>query len=161
MGKFNLEKVKSTENEIKHNIEEKKIENAKLEESKEQLMEAGFEIQDSNLSDEVTSRLMEYINEDLSKIKQEGREKSAELDEDMKKLLDIQTEVTESREENQEQKNKLEKKKDALDKFGLGGVLEKPVEELNRNEMNLSEVSENLRNTYEELMTLSRELSSK
>lgn len=161
MGKFNLEKIKSAESEIKNNIEDKKIENAKLDESKELVMQAGFEIQDSDLSDEVSGKLMEYINEELLEIKQQGKDLAKELDGDWKKLLELQTEVSENQETNQEERNKLENKKDILDKFGLGRTLEKPIEELNRNEMTLSEASESLKNTQDELMSVIHELDNK
>lgn len=161
MGKFNLEKIKSAESEIKNNIEDKKNENAKLDESKELVMQAGFEIQDSDLSDEVSGKLMEYINEELLEIKQQGKDLAKELDGDWKKLLELQTEVSENQETNQEERNKLENKKDILDKFGLGRTLEKPIEELNRNEMTLSEASESLKNTQDELMSVIHELDNK
>ena len=62
---FNLERNKGKVDEIKQNIEAKKSELAKLEENKEKLMDAGSDIQGSEIDEEVQETIMEQINRAL------------------------------------------------------------------------------------------------
>lgn len=157
---FNLERNKGKVDEIKQNIEAKKGELAKLEENKEKLMDAGTDIQGSEIDEEVQETIMEQINRALEENAEKGTELSGEMDSDARQLDELKQETSESISSNDEQKSKLEQKKALLDRFGLGGSLEDAISELDDNKQDLEEFNEELIETEREMHEVSHKLSS-
>lgn len=157
---FNLERNKGKVDEIKQNIEAKKGELAKLEENKEKLMDAGTDIQGSEIDEEVQETIMEQINRALEENAEKGTELSGEMDSDARQLDELKQETSESISSNDEQKSKLEQKKALLDRFGLGGSLEDAISELDDNKQDLEEFNEELIETEKEMHEVSHKLSS-
>ncbi|MBQ4648476.1 MAG: hypothetical protein IJB76_04880 [Clostridia bacterium] len=157
---FNLERNKGKVDEIKQNIEAKKSELAKLEENKEKLMDAGSDIQGSEIDEEVQETIMEQINRALEENAEKGTELSGEMDSDARQLDELKQETSESISSNDEQKSKLEQKKALLDRFGLGGSLEDAISELDDNKQDLEEFNEELIETEKEMHEVSHKLSS-
>ena len=160
MAGISLDRNKGKVSDIKQNIESKKGELSQLEENKQKLLEAGTDIQASDIDEDVQKILMEKINQSLEENSEKGEQLSQEMNTDVKDLESMKQEVDESKKSNEQERSKLEKKKELLDKVGLGGSLEEAISELNNNYMNLEDFQASLTETQKELNSVSQRLSS-
>lgn len=160
MSKFSIDRSKGKISDIKHNIEIKKNELSKLQENKKALLDAGTDIQASDIDENVQRILMEKINSSLEENAEKGEELSNEMNSDFDSIETMKLETDESIKSNQKEKVKLEQKKALLERFGLGSYLENGISELEDNYTNLENLNENLIETEKELSEVSQKLST-
>ena len=160
MAGYSIDRNKGKVSDIKQNIENKKGELSKLEENKQALLDAGTELQASDLDEDVQQVLMEQINRALEENAEKGDEISDQMTSDVQDIEEMRQETQESMQSNEEEKSKLEQKKALLDRFGLGGALEEGISELDDNKMQLEEFMDDLMNTEQELTEVSQKLRS-
>ena len=156
---FNLDKNKNRVQDIKKNIEAKKGEQASLERSKEEVMQEGMEIQGSNLEEKAMQTAMEGVNMELENISDRGKELADEMKGDFSELETLREETQETMEGTDAEKKKLEKKKELLDKLGLGKGLESAINELSDSQQNLDSFAQTVTETQKELETVQGKLS--
>ncbi|MCD7950678.1 MAG: hypothetical protein LUG12_10535 [Erysipelotrichaceae bacterium] len=160
MGKFNLEDTKKKISDVKGNLEGKQEELEKAKESKQALLNAGTDIQGSELDEETQRLVMEFINEAIEENSEKAKEISSEMNNDLEQIEDMKQEVDDNLIENDEQKSKLESTKGILDKFGIGDKLDGAMTELDENHEKLDETNLELNDVEKELMDLSSELQN-
>lgn len=160
MGGFRIEQVKNKETEIKSNIENKKKEYDDLSATKEKLMDAGFEVQSSDIDDNVKNTIMEMINAGLNENSEKGDKLSCEMNSDLEALQDLKDDTRQSLDSNLSETEKLQKKKEWLDKIGIGGVLDNSISELQENQKELENLTESMLETERELMDVAHRLNS-
>lgn len=158
MSGFSIDRNKGKISDIKQNIENNKGELAKLEENKQNLLDAGTDIQASDIDEDTQKKIMDLINQALEENAEKGEECADAMTDDVKDLEDMRQETQESMQSNEQEKEKLEKKKALLDRVGLGGSLEEGIAELDDNRMQLDELMDNLSNTEQELNAVSQKL---
>ena len=158
MSGYNIDRVRTKDNEIKRNIEKKKEEASDLEKNKSNLMEAGYEILDSNIDEDVQNTVMEMINNGLIEITEKANDLNLEMTEDFNKLQEIKEETKESLEDNKKETDNLIKKKELLDKLKLGGVLEDAISKMEDNYKDLEDVSNDIEETEKEFENISARL---
>jgi len=157
---INLDRNKGKVSDIKQNIDNKKGELAKLEENKEKLLEAGTDIQGSDIDENVQKQILQEINQALEDNAEKGQELSDEMNDDANDLEEMKQETAESMDSNDEERSKLEQKKALLDRFGLGGSLDDALSELDDNKKDLEEFNDTLIETEKEMHEVSQKLSS-
>ncbi len=159
MAKFNLDRNKGKVSDIKQNIDTKKSELAQLEENKQKLLEAGTDIQGSDIDEDAQRTIMQEINRALEENAEKGQELSDEMNADAKDLEDLKQETQDSMESNKSEREKLEKKQAILDKIGLGRTLDDALTELDDNMTDLNEFQESLIETEKEMDETAKKLS--
>lgn len=160
MGKFNLENTKNVVTDIKANIDTKKKEVEDLERTKEEIMEAGMDIQGADIGEKAVEIAMEGINRELEANSERGKELSQEMQGDVEMLEEKMQETQEAISENDEQKSRLESKQQLLEKIGMGASLEVPISELDDNATNLDSLNQDIIDTRKEMEEVAHRLSS-
>ena len=156
---YSIDKTKSKIAEIKQKLESKKSEMANLEYKKRELIEAGMEVQGSKLDEHTQGTLMDSISQSLDANAKRGQELSKEMGENLKNLEEHRQETQESIESNQKTMASMERKKAALDKFGLGSAMDKGLSALQENRKDLAEVEKELADTQKSIFDLSAKAS--
>ena len=141
---YSIEKTRSQVGDIKKRIEAKQGELAGLEQNKQALLDAGMEVQGSNLDERTQQTVMDAINSALDANAQKGQELSSEMNDDLNALEDMKQETQESMDSNAQERSSLESKKALLDKFGLGGSLDRGISDLDNNRQELGDVQQEL-----------------
>lgn len=159
-GKFNIENTKNVVSDIKGNIDTKKKELSDLEKVKEELLEAGTEIQGANIGEKAVEVAMDGINRELEANAEKGKELSDEMKGDLDMLEEKKQETQDAISENADLKTKLEKKQQLLDKIGMGANLDSEISELDDNAMNLDSLNQSLIDAQKELTNVSYKLGS-
>ena len=157
---YSIDKTKNQINEIKKNIEVKKGELTKLEETKQALIEGGMEIQGSKLDEKTQKIVMDVIDSALDENAEKGEELASDMNTDMSVLEDMKQETQESMESNSQERASLERKKAMMERFGLGRPIEEGISELDDNSQELSDVQQALIDAQKELSDVSTKLSS-
>ena len=148
---YSIEKTKSQVGDIKKRIETKQGELAGLEDNKQALLDAGMEVQGSNLDERTQQTVMDAINSALDANAKKGQELASEMSDDLSALEDMRQETQESMESNAQERSSLESKKNLLDKFGLGGSLDRGISELDENRQELGDVDRELIDAQKQL----------
>lgn len=157
---YNLERNKGKVSDIKQNIDTKQNEFKDLEKNKDELLEAGIEIQNSNIDENVQENLMNQINQALEANAEKGDELADEMNLDAKDLEDIKQETQESVQSNITERKNLEKKQKLLDKFGLGNKLDNAISELDDNKAQLEDFNQSLIDAGQKIDQVSQKLRS-
>lgn len=152
---YSIEKSKGRISEIKKKLETKKGELAELEQNKRELMEAGTELGGSNLDERTQGVMMDSIDQSLDANAQRGQELSGEMNADLQDLEAMRQETQESMESNEQETAKAERLKGLLDKFGIGGAMDKGLSALSENRQELADVEQELANAQQEIFDLS------
>lgn len=155
---YSIEKTRSQVGDIKKRIEVKQGELAGLEQNKQALLEAGMEVQGSNLDERIQQKVMDAINIALDTNAQKGQELSSEMNEDLSALEDMKQETQESMESNAQERSSLERKKALLDKFGLGGSLDGGISDLDDNRQDLENVLQELADAQDQIFDTAAKL---
>lgn len=158
MAGFKIEQAKNKQNEIKRNIENKENHLNELKENKEKLMEAGMEIQASDLDEDVKNTTMDLINSELKELAEKGKEASSDMNDDLKELEGIKESTQTTLDSNIKETESLEEKKAFLDKLGLGGRLEHAVSELQNNQKDLEDLKTSILEDENKLMDVAHQL---
>lgn len=156
---INLDRNKGRVSDIKQNIENKKGELTKLEENKEKLIEAGTDIQASDIDENVQKQILQELNLALENNAEKGQDLSNEMNGDANDLEKMKQETLDSMGSNDEERKKIEQKKALLDRVGLGSSLDDALSELDDNKKDLEEFNESLIETEKEMHEVSRKLS--
>ena len=90
---YSLERNKGKVSDIKQNIDTKKSELKNLEENKENLLEAGREVQRSEIDEDVQKTLMDQINQALEANAEKGDELADDMNVDAKDLENMKQEM--------------------------------------------------------------------
>ena len=157
---YSIEKTRSQVGDIKKRIENKQGELSGLEQNKQALLDVGMEVQGSNLDERTQRTVMDAINNALDANAQKGQELSYEMDEDLSALEDMKQETQESMESNAQERSSLESKKFLLDKFGLGGSLDKGISDLDDNRQELGDVQQELIDAQRQISDIAAKLGS-
>ena len=157
---YNLERNKGKVSDIKQNIDTKQNEFKDLEKNKDELLEAGIEIQNSNIDENVQETLMDQINQALEANAEKGDELADEMNLDAKDLEDMKQETQESVQSNITERKNLEKKQKLLDKFGLGNKLDNAITELDDNKAQLEDFNQSLIDAGQKIDQISQKLRS-
>lgn len=134
----NIEGIK----EIKNNLETKKSEISKLEEQKQQLLDAVTDISGANIDENTKKAVNDALNSSLEVNSQKGQEISNEMGSEMKRLEEIKQDTMDSVFDATSQKASIDKKKNLLDRFGIGGMLERATGALDANIQELSDIKD-------------------
>lgn len=156
---INLDRNKGRVSDIKQNIENKKGELTKLEENKEKLIEAGTDIQASDIDENVQKQILQELNLALEDNAEKGQDLSNEMNDDANDLEKMKQETLDSMGSNDEERKKIEQKKALLDRVGLGSSLDDALSELDDNKKDLEEFNESLIETEKEMHEVSQKLS--
>ena len=156
---INLDRNKGRVSDIKQNIENKKGELTKLEENKEKLIEAGTDIQASDIDENVQKQILQELNLALEDNAEKGQDLSNEMNDDANDLEKMKQETLDSMGSNDEERKKIEQKKALLDRVGLGSSLYDALSELDDNKKDLEEFNESLIETEKEMHEVSQKLS--
>lgn len=156
---INLDRNKGRVSDIKQNIENKKGELTKLEENKEKLIEAGTDIQASDIDENVKKQILQELNLALEDNAEKGQDLSNEMNDDANDLEKMKQETLDSMGSNDEERKKIEQKKALLDRVGLGSSLDDALSELDDNKKDLEEFNESLIETEKEMHEVSQKLS--
>ena len=146
--------------DIKQNIENKRGEASQLEEQKQKLLDAGMEVQDSDLDEDVQQALMDLINQALEDNSEKAEEISSEMNADVSDIEEMKQETQDSMASNRAQRASIEQKKSLLDRFGIGSSLDAALSELDDNQTNLEGFMDSLIETGKELDDLASRFSS-
>lgn len=158
---YSIDNTKSKISEIKKNIETKKGELDDLEKDKQELLDAGLDIQNNEDLDDKTKRVVrESISQSLETLSEKGEELSSDMTEDYQALNKESQEVHKSMESNMSEQKKLENKKNILEKFGLGKGVENSINELQENQRDLEDTIQDINETTQELDKVSGKLQS-
>lgn len=157
---FRMEQGKSKVEEVKKNIETKKNELSDLEQNKGQLEEAGSDIESADIDENVKQTVRALIEQAKEANAEKGRELSGEMEEDAQELAEMNQEAQTSVESTKEQKSSLERKRTALDKYGLGGYIDQAVSALDDNRSQLEELQESMNETDRQLQDVMEKLDS-
>lgn len=157
---YSLERNKGKVSDIKQNIDTKKSELKNLEENKENLLEAGREVQRSEIDEDVQKTLMDQINQVLEANAEKGDELADDMNADAKDLEDMKQETQESMQSNIEERSSLEKKQQMLERFGMGNKLDSALSELDDNKSQLEDFKQSLIETSQEVDKVSQGLRS-
>ncbi len=158
-GNHSIDKVRDTQADVQKSIETKKGELSQLEENKSKLLEAGREIQDSEMDDQAKRTVMDLINKELEANAEKGDEKSQEMTEDLQKLETSKEEVETMKEGSAAERQKLENKKGLLERFGLGGQLDSAISNMENQETELDNLHQSLIDDESELNRISQKLA--
>lgn len=148
---YSIEKTRSQVGDIKKRIETKQGELSGLEQNKQALLDAGMELQGSNLDERTQQTVMDAINSALDANAQKGQELASEMSADLSTLEDMRQETQESMESNARERSSLESKKSLLDKFGLGSSLDRGISDLDDNRQELGDVQQELIDAQKQL----------
>lgn len=143
----NREKVK----EIKTNLETKKNKIDQLESNKKQLVEAVMELSNMKITDQSKQIITESINSAIEQNKEKGLEVSNEIGQDLKDIESIKQDTMESLKDANIEKSNIDKKKNMLNKFGMGGALDKASGEIQSNISELNELKDDSINVMRDL----------
>lgn len=130
MGKnFSIEQSKDKISEIKRTIETKKGQLDDLKKQKEALLEArtSIESEDSNLDSSVRETIIGSINVTYEQFEQKVHDVSKDANKNLQEIEKIREDVDADIESATEEQGKLNRTQALLNKFGLGGALEKSV----------------------------------
>lgn len=156
---FSIERSRGNVSDVKQNIESKKSELSKLEEQKQSLLDAGIEVQDSDLDENVQQSLMGQIDAAIEANSEKASELSEEMNDDVSIIEDMKQDVQGSLESNKRQQSSIEQKKALLDRFGIGSSLDAALGELADNQGDLNDLMGSLVETGKELDDLARKFS--
>lgn len=161
MGKnYDLSKSKEGIKEIKTNLENKKGELSKLEEQKQQLLDAITDVEGAKIDDSTKKVIEDSLKSSLEANKNKGGELSNELGKEMKRMEEIKQDAMESMSDASNQKSSLMKKKSMLDRFGIGKMLDGATKHLDQNMKDLEEVKDDSIETMRELEQASLKAST-
>lgn len=155
---YDVKKSRSEIKEIQQNVEEKKGELSKLEEQKQALLEAITDVEGANVDEQTKQIVHESISTALEANKEKGNEMSTEMGDDIKHLEDIRQEINEYTEGARNQKESLKGKQKMLERFGIGGALEKGISNLDSNISELNTANQEAINVMQELSKVSQQL---
>lgn len=141
---YRIQETRHKIGDINKRIEMKQGELSGLEKNKKALLDAGIEIKGANLDEHTQQAVIDAINGALDANAKKGQELSSEMNEDLSTLEDMKQETQESMDSNTEERTRLERKKSLLDKFGLGGKLDKGISDLDANRKELSNIQQEL-----------------
>ena len=156
---YSIDRSRGKVSDIKQSIENKRGEASRLEEQKQALLDAGTEIQDSDLDEAVQQTLMDQINQALEDNSEKADELSDEMSSDFSDIEDMKQETQDSMASNRAQRGSIEQKKSLLDRFGIGASLDTALAELDDNQVDLDEFMDSLIETGKELDDLARRFS--
>ena len=152
MGKsYDVSKSKDGIKEIKANLEKKRGELSKLEEQKRELLEAVTDVEGTKIDDSTKRIIEDSLKNSLEANKQKGGELSDELGKEMKRMEAIKQDAMESISDASDQRSSLMKKKDLLERFGIGKMLDGATKKLNENIKELEDVKNDSVETMREL----------
>ena len=157
---YDVSKNRSEIKEIKSDLEKKKGRLEKLEEQKQQLLDAVTSIEGTKIDDDVKQVVRESINSALEANRGKGQELSSEMGQEIRRVEEIKQETMESSAEAQNRKSELERKKKLLDRFGIGGALDKATGRLETNISELGEVKDDAIEMMRELEKTSQKAGS-
>lgn len=157
---YSIDRSRGKVSDIKQNIEQKRNEAKSLEENKRELLDAGLEIQDSDLEESVQRRLLQEIAEALEDNSEKAEELSDEMNPDVTDIEDMKQETQLSTESNMSERSSLEQKKQLLDRFGIGSSIDAAISDLDGNRADLEDFMESLIDTGKELDDLARRFST-
>lgn len=157
---YSIDRSRGKVSDIKQNIEQKRNEAKSLEENKRELLDAGLEIQDSDLDENVQRRLLQEIAEALEDNSEKAEELSDEMNPDVTDIEDMKQETQLSTESNMSERSSLEQKKQLLDRFGIGSSIDAAISDLDGNRADLEDFMESLIDTGKELDDLARRFST-
>lgn len=157
---YSIDRSRGKVSDIKQNIEQKRNESKSLEENKRELLDAGLEIQDSDLEENVQRRLLQEIAEALEDNSEKAEELSDEMNPDVTDIEDMKQETQLSTESNMSERSSLEQKKQLLDRFGIGSSIDAAISDLDGNRADLEDFMESLIDTGKELDDLARRFST-
>lgn len=157
---YSIDRSRGKVSDIKQNIEQKRNEAKSLEENKRELLDAGLEIQDSDLEENVQRRLLQEIAEALEDNSEKAEELSDEMNPDVTDIEDMKQETQLSTESNMSERSSLEQKKQLLDRFGIGSSIDAAISDLDGNRADLEDFMESLIDTGKELDDLARRFST-
>lgn len=158
MAGFRIEDKKNKVSDIKKNIETKKGELEQLENRKQELLDAGTDMQGSEIDEDSQATIMELINGALEDNAEKGKELSSEMNRDLESIEGMKQETQDSVKSNESQRKSIESKKALLDKFGIGKKLESAISELDANRGQLDSLNDSLIETEKELSDVSAKL---
>lgn len=158
-GNRSIDKITDTQKDVQRSLEQKKGELSQLEENKSALLEAGTEVQGSEMDEKVKQTVMELINSELEANAEKGKEKSQEMTEDLQKLESSKEEVETMKESSASERQKLENKKNLLERFGLGGQMDSAISDMENHEQELDDLHQSLMDDEQELNAVSQKLS--
>lgn len=157
---YSIDRSRGKVSDIKQNIEQKRNEAKSLEENKRELLDAGLEIQDSDLEENVQRRLLQEIAEALEDNSEKAEELSDEMNPDVTDIEDMKQETQLSTESNMSERSSLEQKKQLLDRFGIGSSIDAAISDLDGNRADLEDFMDSLIDTGKELDDLARRFST-
>lgn len=157
---YDMSKNRAEIKEVQHNLEKKKSELSQLEEQKQELLDAVTSIEGAQIDDEVKQIVRDSINSSIEANRGKGQELSSEMGQEIKKIEEIKQDAVDSTSDAQAQKSELDRKKQLLNRFGIGGMLDKATGKLDTNINELGEVKDDAVNTMRELERLSQKASS-
>lgn len=160
MGNFSIDNSKRKVSDINKNIESKQSELKQLEKNKKELLDAATDIQGANVDKKTKRLVMEKINSGLEDNSEKGKELSEEMKDDFKNIESIRQDATDSAQSNLEQRKGLEKKKELLDKVGLGKHIDSAINELDENKTQIDELQKSLQEAEKKATSISSKLSS-
>lgn len=157
MGKqYDISKSKEGIREISKNLETKKGEISKLEEQKRELMDAITDVSGTSIDEKTKQVIEDSLKTSLEANQQKGLEISELMNSDLEKLEETKQDTMESINDASNQKAELLRKKSLLDRFGIGGMLDKATNELSGNIHDLEDVKDDVIETMQELARLSQ-----
>lgn len=137
--------------EIKSTLDSKKGDLSRLEQQKNELLNAITELPGLKL-DEQTSRIInDSLKQALEKNKEKGSELSDSISNDLKSLEEIKQDTQEGIKDASKEQSNIERKQKMLEHFKINSVLDKASSELQRSISELTEISDDSINTMREL----------
>ena len=157
---YNIDRLRGKVSDIRQNIENKRGEVSQLEKQKQELLDAGTKVQDSDIDESVQRTLMDQINQALEDNSEKAEELSDQMNADVSDIEEMKQETQDSMESNRVQRASIEQKKSLLDRFGIGSSLDSALSELDDNQVDLEEFMDSLIETGKELYDLAHRFSS-
>lgn len=159
MANRSIDRVKDKQRDVQQNIETKKGELSQLEERKQSLLDAGMDVQSSDMDESAKRLVMEQLNAALEENSEKGKEFSAEMQNDLNSLTEMKDEVAEMREGTEQERQKLEGRRSILDIFGGGQKIDSALQEMDTSITNLDELNSSLLEDERELNETSQRLA--
>ncbi|MBP3885998.1 MAG: hypothetical protein J6D54_13815 [Olsenella sp.] len=155
---YSIKETRGKISDIKGRLEDKRAETEKLEENRQALLDAGTDVQGSDIDEDAQQTIMDLINQALEDNSDKAQEVSDEIGQDLSELEGMQQDTQQSLESNQQERGKVEQKKSLLDRVGLGGSLDGALGEFDDNRADLEDVRQELTDTSQEADELVRRL---
>lgn len=144
MAGFSLEKSRKHVAELGQEVNAKKGMVEKLESAKAEVIAARTEIERAGISEEYKETIVQALEVKREQISEQGEKIGDELGKDLK---EIETEIQEAQEagdSNAAQQKNLESKKSVLEKFGMGGMMEGAISQLQNEGKQIEGLKENI-----------------